>query len=75
MTEQLGYPKEKVAKDNNFRAVAVYNNVVYYVKGSGSNGVDTVYFVDTNNSCAGGSGLPAPEASLPTTSEPRLQRQ
>ena len=66
--EQLGYPKEKVAKDDNFRAVAVYNHVAYYVKGSGGNGVDTVYFVDTSDSCPGGTGLPAPGASLPTTS-------
>ncbi len=67
--QQLGYPKEKVAKDNNYRALAVSNNVLYYVKGSGSNGVDTVYFVDTTGTaCPSGSGLPVPGATLPTSS-------
>ena len=66
---QLGYPKEKVAKDNNYRALAISGNVLYYVKGSGSNGVDTVYFVDTTGTaCPSGSGLPVPGASLPTSS-------
>ncbi len=66
--QQLGYPKEKIAKDDNFRSVTIHNNVVYYAKGSGGNGVDTVYFVDTTDSCPGGSGLPAAGALLPATS-------
>src|SRR5262249_12898140 len=46
---------------------AIHDNVLYYTKGSGSNGVDTVYFLDTTGSCPTGSGLPAHGASLPTT--------
>jgi len=67
--KQLGYPKEKVAKDNNYRSVTVFDNVLYYAKGSGGNGVDTVYFVDpTGTACPSGSGLPVAGAGLPTTS-------
>jgi hypothetical protein len=60
---------DKVAKDDNFRGETVYNNVLYYTKGSGSNGVDTVYFVDTTGkACPSGVGLPEPGAPLPTSS-------
>ncbi|MBV8528289.1 MAG: hypothetical protein JOZ75_08250 [Candidatus Dormibacteraeota bacterium] len=67
---QLGYPLDKSAKDDNFRGMTVSGNVLYYTKGSGGNGIDTVYFVDpTGTSCpAGGVGLPASGATLPTTS-------
>ena len=66
---ELGAASQKIAKDNNYRGIAVYDNVLYYTKGSGSNGVDTVYFVDTTGkACPGGVGLPQPGASLPTTS-------
>ena len=59
---------DKVGKDDNFRGLTVFNNVVYYTKGSGSNGVNTVYFVDTTGSaCPQGTGLPVPSATLPTT--------
>lgn len=64
---QLGSAADKSAKDDNFRGVTVNNNVLYTTKGSGSNGVDTVYFVDTTGtSCpSGGVGLPSPSATLP----------
>jgi hypothetical protein len=43
--------------------------VLYYTKGSGGNGVDTIYFVDTTGkACPSGFGLPEPGASPPTTS-------
>jgi hypothetical protein len=68
---QLGDPADKSAKDNNYRGLTVENNVVYYTKGSGSNGVDTVYFVDTTGkACPSGVGVPEPGAALPTTSTP-----
>jgi hypothetical protein len=64
----LGDKADKVGKDDNFRGIAVYNNVVYYTKGSGSNGVNTVYFVDTTGkACPSGVGLPSSSATLPTT--------
>ncbi|HEY4829021.1 MAG TPA: hypothetical protein VIH85_19765 [Solirubrobacteraceae bacterium] len=65
---QLGDPVDKSTKDNNYRGIAINNNVVYYTKGSGGNGVDTVYFVDTTGkACPSGTGLPEPGAQLPTS--------
>jgi hypothetical protein len=64
---QLGDPADKIGKDDNFRGLTVYNNVVYTTKGSGSNGVNTVYFIDTTGvACPSGTGLPSPSAKLPT---------
>jgi hypothetical protein len=60
--------QDKIGKDDNFRGLTISNNVLYYTKGSGSNGVDTVYFLDTTGkACPSGVGLPAPGAKLPTT--------
>ncbi len=65
---ELGDKADKVGKDDNFRGLALYNNVLYYTKGSGSNGVDTVYFLDTTGTaCPNGVGVPVPGAPLPTT--------
>ena len=65
---QLGDKADKVGKDDNFRGLTLYNNVLY-TKGSGGNGVDTVYFLDTTGkACPNGAGLPEPGAALPTTS-------
>lgn len=65
---QLGDPADKIGKDDNFRGIEVYNNVVYYTKGSGGNGVNTVYFLDTTGSaCPSGTGVPSASATLPTT--------
>jgi hypothetical protein len=47
---QNGYPADKTAKDNNFRGETVYNNTLYVSKGSGSNGIDTVYQVGSSGS-------------------------
>ncbi|HKR26305.1 MAG TPA: hypothetical protein VJS11_02585 [Acidobacteriaceae bacterium] len=64
---QLGDPADKIGKDDNFRGIAVYNNVLYYTKGSGGNGVNTVYFVDTTGTaCPNGVGVPSAAATLPT---------
>ena len=64
---QLGDKADKVGKDDNFRGLALYNNVLYYTKGSGSNGVNTVYFLDTTGTaCPDGAGLPVPGAKLPS---------
>ncbi|MBV9367580.1 MAG: hypothetical protein JOY89_25350 [Solirubrobacterales bacterium] len=59
---------DKIGKDTNFRGLTIFNNVVYYTKGSGGNGIDTVYFVDTTGqACPQGVGLPQPGAALPTS--------
>src|SRR5262249_31576888 len=66
---QLGDAADKIGKDTNFRGLTIFNNVLYYTKGSGSNGVNTVYFVDsTGTVCTNstGVGLPAAGATLPT---------
>lgn len=67
---QVGLKSDKIGKDTNFRGLTVYNNVVYYTKGSGGNGVNTVYFVDTTGTVCtdtNGIGLPVAGAKLPTT--------
>jgi len=62
----VGDKADKVGKDDNFRGIALYDNVLYYTKGSGSNGVDTVYFLDTTGTaCPDGVGLPVAGAKLP----------
>ena len=38
---------DKPGKDNNFRGLTIFNNNLYVTKGSGSNGIDTVYQVGT----------------------------
>ena len=71
---QLGDTADKLGKDTNFRGLTVYNNVVYLTKGSGGNGVNTVYFIDTTGTaCPNGVGLPVPGAALPGRAD-RLQR-
>jgi hypothetical protein len=70
---ELGDAADKVGKDDNFRGMTLYNNVLYLSKGSGSNGVNTVYFVDSmgtacpSTSKTPGIGLPVPDAPLPTS--------
>jgi hypothetical protein len=70
---QLGKKADKVGKDTNFRGLTIFDNVVYLSKGSGGNGVNTVYFIDTTGAAcptpaggAGGVGLPQASAALPT---------
>ncbi len=67
---ETGAPADKSGKDNNYRGVAVYNGVVYFTKGSGSNGVDTVYFADPNGTATAtnGVGLPSNSETLPSVS-------
>jgi hypothetical protein len=67
---QLGDPHDKIGKDDNFRGLSIFNNVLYYTKGSGGNGVNTVYFVDPTGVICNdttGIGLPPSSASLPTS--------
>jgi hypothetical protein len=43
---QIGYPTaDKPGKDNNFRGLTVFNNTLFVSKGSGGNGINTVYQV------------------------------
>jgi hypothetical protein len=75
---QLGDKADKLGKDDNFRGLAIYGNVLFYTKGSGGNGVNTVYFVDTSGTdsagrplaCPNGVGLPSDSATLPSAPLP-----
>jgi hypothetical protein len=43
---QIGYKNaDKPGKDNNFRGLTIYENTMYVTKGSGGNGINTVYQV------------------------------
>jgi hypothetical protein len=42
---QLGLPADKAGKDNNFRGLTIFDHTLYVTKGSGSNGINTVYQV------------------------------
>jgi hypothetical protein len=43
---QVGYTTaDKPGKDNNFRGLTIFNNTMYVTKGSGGNGINTVYQV------------------------------
>jgi hypothetical protein len=66
----MGGSADKIGKDTNFRGLTISGNVLYYTKGSGGNGVNTVYFVDnTGNLCNDtvGVGLPDSSTVLPTS--------
>src|SRR3984893_1515551 len=75
---QLGLKADKTGKDTNFRGLTVSNNVIYVTKGSGSNGVNTVYFIDATGfdgngkplACPSGVGLPGATATLPAAPIP-----
>ena len=54
-TTKLPYPADKAGKDNNFRGLTIFNNTMYATKGSGSNGINTVYRVGDKGS------LPVPD--------------
>lgn len=67
---------DKAGKDNNFRGVTIFNNTLYVSKGSGSNGINTIYQVGqagvlpTPSNAPGGSLLNVPitiPAGFPTT--------
>jgi hypothetical protein len=65
---QLGDKADKIGKDTNFRGLTAFDHALYFTKGSGGNGVNTVYFLDTTGkACPTGVGLPEPNAPLPTS--------
>jgi hypothetical protein len=42
---ELGFAADKSGKDDNFRGLGIFNNTLYVTKGSGSNGINTIYQV------------------------------
>ena len=53
---QNGYPADKPSKDVNFRGETIFNNTLYATKGSGGNGINTVYQVGANGTLPTSSG-------------------
>jgi hypothetical protein len=43
----VGGKPDKAGKDNNYRAITEFNGALYFSKGSGGNGIDTVYTVSS----------------------------
>lgn len=63
---QVGYKKaDKAGKDNNFRGLTIFNNTMYLTKGSGGNGINTVYQVGNVGMLP--TGTTAQLVSLPIT--------
>lgn len=53
---QAGYAApDKAGKDNNFRGLTIFNNTMFVSKGSGGNGINTVYQVGQTGILPGGS--------------------
>ena len=63
---QVGYTTaDKAGKDDNFRGLTIFNNTLYVTKGSGSNGINTVYQVGNAGTLP--TGTVAELAALPIT--------
>jgi len=45
MIGRLEFGTDKLGKDTNFRGLTIFNNTLYVTKGSGGNGINTVYQV------------------------------
>jgi hypothetical protein len=60
----LLFAGDKPGKDTNFRGLTVFNNTVYVSKGSGSNGVNTVYQVGTAGTLPTPANAPGTPPSL-----------
>jgi hypothetical protein len=58
-------PGDKPGKDTNFRGLTIFNNTLYVSKGSGGNGINTVYQVGTSGTLPTGSA--ADLAAVPLT--------
>lgn len=56
---------DKPGKDNNFRGLTIFNNTMYVTKGSGGNGINTVYQVSNAGTLP--TGTTADLAALPIT--------
>jgi hypothetical protein len=66
---QLGKKPDKIGKDTNFRGLTIFDNVIYLSKGSGGNGVNTVYFIDTTRLACPSTGVGLPQSGAALTAE------
>ncbi|HZB87855.1 MAG TPA: hypothetical protein VE291_04275 [Terracidiphilus sp.] len=62
---RLQFGTDKRGKDTNFRGITIFNNTLYVSKGSGGNGINTVYQVGTAGTLPTGSATEL--AALPIT--------
>ncbi|MGA3047642.1 MAG: hypothetical protein ABSD67_13505 [Terracidiphilus sp.] len=65
MIGRLEFGTDKPGKDTNFRGITIFNNTLYVAKGSGGNGINTVYQVGTAGTLPTGSA--ADLATVPIT--------
>jgi hypothetical protein len=65
MIGRLQFGSDKPGKDTNFRGLTVFDNTMYISKGSGGNGINTVYQVGTPGTLPTGSA--AELATVPIT--------
>ncbi|MGB6690984.1 MAG: hypothetical protein WBE76_24390 [Terracidiphilus sp.] len=65
MIGRLEFGTDKPGKDTNFRGITIFNNTLYVTKGSGSNGINTVYQAGTAGTLPTGSA--ADLATVPLT--------
>ncbi len=65
MIGRLQFGTDKPGKDTNFRGITIFNNTLYVSKGSGGNGINTVYQAGTAGTLPTGSA--ADLASVPLT--------
>ena len=59
----MPYALDKPGKDNNYRGITIFDNTLYITKGSGGNGVNTVYQVGSQGVLP--TGDPATLATVP----------
>ena len=65
MIGRLQFGTDKPGKDTNFRSITIFNNTLYVAKGSGGNGINTVYQAGTAGTLPTGSA--ATLATVPLT--------
>jgi hypothetical protein len=65
MIGRLQFGKDKPGKDTNFRGLTIFDNTLYISKGSGGNGINTVYQVGTAGTLP--TGTAADLAGVPIT--------
>ncbi len=68
MIGRILIPGDKPGKDTNFRGITIFNNTLYVSKGSGGNGINSVYQVGTAGTLPTGSA--ADLAALPLATLP-----
>ena len=68
----LPYALDKAGKDNNFRGMTIFKDTLYVTKGSGGNGINTVYQVGNAGTLPNGDTVAL--AALPITILPGFPR-